>query len=452
MESTQAVNQESATVKRCAEDDSTIVDPGGRAEPGTSPKDGEIEKGRAPPIDPYPDGGLRAWATVAGAWCVSFTTWGFTNSFGVFQVRTQIALGRNFASDISWIGSFQLSMVLFGAVIAGKAFDAGYVRWLLIGGTIIYAASLVGLSFATTYTQIFLAQGVGAGVACGILFLPAASSVSHHFLKRRATALGIFATGSSIGGVVYPILENKLFTGGKVSFGWIVRAVAFLTIGLLIIACLTITTRLPPRKGGAIIDFKHFKDPAFTFYIVGAFLIIWGLYTPMFYLQSYAVKNGVDQNSAFYALSILNAASLFGRLIPNYLADKYGPLTILTPNCILSGILIFLWLPMGKSEAGVIIFAILFGFTSGAYQSMFPASIASMTPQMNQIGIRIAMAFLMVGFAGLTGTPISGAIITHQKGSYVGAAVCSGVMVLVGSGLVAVARLVMVRRKETQFV
>jgi hypothetical protein len=30
-----------------------------------------------------------------------------------------------------------------------------------------------------------------------------------------------------------------------------------------------------------------------------------------------ALENGVDMNLAFYALSILNAGSLFGRLIPN---------------------------------------------------------------------------------------------------------------------------------------
>lgn len=35
--------------------------------------------------------------------------------------------------------------------------------------------------------------------ACGVCVLPAVSSVSHWFRVRRATALGILATGSSIG-------------------------------------------------------------------------------------------------------------------------------------------------------------------------------------------------------------------------------------------------------------
>jgi MFS family permease len=78
------------------------------------------------------------------------------------------------------------------------------MRWLLGGGTLLYAAGLFGLSFATEYWQIFLAQGVACGVACGVVFLAAVSTISHWFKKRRATALGFLATGSSIGGVIYP--------------------------------------------------------------------------------------------------------------------------------------------------------------------------------------------------------------------------------------------------------
>ena len=78
------------------------------------------------------------------------------------------------------------------------------IKHLLCAGTLLYAAGLFGLSFATQYWQIFLAQGVACGVACGIVFLPAVSCISHFFKKRRATALGFLATGSSLGGVIYP--------------------------------------------------------------------------------------------------------------------------------------------------------------------------------------------------------------------------------------------------------
>ncbi|KAK4703975.1 hypothetical protein P7C70_g2241, partial [Phenoliferia sp. Uapishka_3] len=57
-----------------------------------------------------------------------------------------------------------------------------------------------------------------------------------------------------------------------------------------------------------------------------------------------------------------------------------------------------------------------------------------------------------LNFDHAQGTPISGAIITSQNGSYDGAAYCSGAMVLAGTGTILAARQLMVRRKGTQWV
>lgn len=46
-------------------------------------------------------------------------------------------------------------------------------------------------------------------------------------------------------------------------------------------------------------------------------------------IQSYAIaKNLTNENLAFYLLAILNAASTFGRVIPNLIADRIGPVRI----------------------------------------------------------------------------------------------------------------------------
>lgn len=111
--------------------------------------------------------------------------------------------------------------------------------------------SLIGLSFSTTYAEIFITQGLGSGVrppflpppasprhlpplttvlepqlAAGIIFLPAVSSISHYFSKRRAFAVGILMTGSAIGGIIWPVLLNKLFN--EVGFRKGVQACGFI--------------------------------------------------------------------------------------------------------------------------------------------------------------------------------------------------------------------------------
>lgn len=60
--------------------------------------------------DSIPDGGLQAWLQVLGGFMIFFNTWGLLNTFGVFQ--TYYASGDLFtasSSDISWIGSIQVS-------------------------------------------------------------------------------------------------------------------------------------------------------------------------------------------------------------------------------------------------------------------------------------------------------------------------------------------------------
>lgn len=42
----------------------------------------EDDKERSQAEEAFPEGGLKAWATVAGAFCVLFCTFGYLNAFG----------------------------------------------------------------------------------------------------------------------------------------------------------------------------------------------------------------------------------------------------------------------------------------------------------------------------------------------------------------------------------
>jgi MFS family permease len=49
------------------------------------------------------------------------------------------------------------------------------------------------------------------GISGSVLYTPATAVVGHWFLKRRGTATGIVSTGVGLGGVIYPIMLNRLF-------------------------------------------------------------------------------------------------------------------------------------------------------------------------------------------------------------------------------------------------
>jgi MFS family permease len=107
---------------------------------------------------------------------------------------------------------------------------------------------MLSLAKPDQFYQIFLAQGVGIGIAMGLLFLPPIGLIAHYFRRRRAFAMGITVSGSSVGGIILPIMLNKLFQNPSVGFAWGVRACAFLIFGCLALACVMMTPRLPNRR------------------------------------------------------------------------------------------------------------------------------------------------------------------------------------------------------------
>lgn len=146
------------------------------------------------------------------------------------------------------------------------------------------------------------------------------------------------------------------------------------------------------------------------------FFIFIGLYIPFFYMPLYATeKLHTSESLGFYLLAILNAASIFGRIIPNIMADKYGSLNVLIPFILVAGGLIFAWIGI-HNLAGVIVFCILFGFFSGSIVSLPPTALVTLSPDLSVIGTRMGMCFSFAGLGLLIGNPIAGAILAGRSG------------------------------------
>lgn len=88
--------------------------------------------------------------------------------------------------------------MLVGA-LTGPIYDAGYFRALLAVGSFGVVFGFMMLSLAKTYWQVILAQGVCVGLGAGCLFVPSVAILSTYFSTRIATAMGIAASGSSLG-------------------------------------------------------------------------------------------------------------------------------------------------------------------------------------------------------------------------------------------------------------
>lgn len=286
------------------------------------------------------------------------------------------------------------------------------------------------------------------GVAQGMLFLPSLTIVPHHFRRRRALATGIVVTGSSAGGIVIPIMLNKLFQS-RLGFANGVRIGAAMVAVLLILANLMVRTRLPPKSARSSFSRDDLKriltDWPYMTAMAGAFCTNLGLFFPFFYMQLWTIEHGIDQTLAFYTLAIVNAGSVGGRLLPTFLADIVGVYNMLLPCMASSAIL--LWAIFGaKTSAGVIVVSLLFGFSSGAYVSLIPNLLACLARNISEIGVRMGVAFSVVGIAMLVGTPIDGALL-GPKYQWWKVIVFCGIVVSTGFSLMFISRLQYIRTR-----
>lgn len=104
---------------------------------------------------PPPDGGWIAWMQVSMAHIIIFNTWGYINSFGVFQVYLVKHLDRS-PSDVSWVGSIQIFLLFSIGLISGRATDAGLLRLTFAAGWIFQLLALFMTSLCKTYWQLSL--------------------------------------------------------------------------------------------------------------------------------------------------------------------------------------------------------------------------------------------------------------------------------------------------------
>lgn len=454
----------------------------GIEKPDQEPPSRTAEKPRGPQPgsgwhpDDFPDGGLEAWLVVLGGWCGMFSTFGFINCIGVFleyYLSVSGPLHGYSASDVSWITSMEVWGMVFFGIIFGRVFDIFGPRWILIIGTVFFVLGVIMTSLCSQYYQFFLAQGVCTAIASSAIFNACMASLISWFHKYRAAAFGIMISGSSVGGTVLPIIITKLIT--KIGFPWTMRAVGFLFLGLLTITCGTVKTRLPPNPKPLIVRdyFAGFKQPVFSLTLAANFFFFWvgtqelrhsygslgiivaantwtsiqSMFLPYNYILIQAQAAGMDASLANYLLPIVNAVSIFGRIIPGIVADKIGLYNVVITMTTLSAILtLALWIPGAADEAAVIIYAVGFGFASGGVISLIPAMVAQLG-DVRQIGARTGMAFAVQSFGALTGSPIGGAMVSLQHGKYWGLQLFCGLTMSVSALAYMVARWEMVGLK-----
>ncbi|EAW09008.1 putative monocarboxylate permease [Aspergillus clavatus NRRL 1] len=364
-------------------------------------------------VTSIPDGGLKAWIQVFAAFFVYFSTWGNLNTFGAYQTyyETQ-ALFSASSSTISWIGSVQSSLLLILGLATGPLYDAGYFRVLMHSGAFLIVFGTMMISLCREYWQVLLAQGFCVGIGTGLVFIPGVAIISTYFSNRLALATGVAAAGSGLGGIIYPIIFHRLID--RIGFGWTVRAIGLVIFVSLLIPLLIFRVRVKPAGKRKILDLPAFKEPAYTVFVLGAMLAYITINIPFYYIQYFALtKHLAAGDLPFYLLSIITTGSIFGRILPNYLANKIGAFNIISICSIICGGTVVALVDMSNLPGAVIV-SLLYGFFSGAVVSLPPTCFVKLSPDRSLIGTRMGMGYGVMMIGNLIGSPVAGAILQDR--------------------------------------
>ena len=201
----------------------------------------------------------------------------------------------------------------------------------------------------------------------------------------------------------------------QIGFPWATRVIAFIMLATLILPVATMKPRVLTPAKRKLFEFSAFRNPAYVTFVVALTTGFLGLFIPFYYIQFYAeVKHLTPSSLTLYLLAILNTGSIFGRIIPNGLAQKFGPLNILIGCVTITAIVIFTLVPI-YNKGGTVVFCFIFGFFSGTFVSLPPTVFVRLSDDNRSlIGTRLGMGIGIASLGALAGTPIAGAILNHK--------------------------------------
>ncbi|KZS92098.1 MFS general substrate transporter, partial [Sistotremastrum niveocremeum HHB9708] len=349
-------------------------------------------------------------------------------AFGVYEAFYKVNyLSNESSSNIAWIGSVQLALLAGLGLFVGPLSDRGYFYHLVLVSSALYIFSNFMLSITEPqhYYQVFLPQGLGMGLAMGIMYTPCLAVVSDHFPGRsRALAFGIACTGTAFGGIIHPILLNNLINRNGQTFRRAVEISAGFSAGLLLLANVFQREKRPLEEHTK--THLHIvlilREPKYLILCVGyvdsfiarsqssqsgsSIFVYYGSVFPVIYLQLFSVTKGFPMRFSFYLLPMFHTASVVGRILLNFSADRFGSLKVLIITTIGTGAVTFGFLGIG-SPAGMTVVTLLIGFFAGGCDLFLGDSIFLLSRKFVELQPDLALP-------SLSGPPIDGALLTER--------------------------------------
>ncbi|HEV2494695.1 MAG TPA: MFS transporter [Terriglobia bacterium] len=332
------------------------------------------------------------WIVVAAFLNLFFSVGIIYYGFPVFYPSLVQSLGFTRAQLIQgfFIG-FAVAALLLG-VLAGVMIDRWGARPVILAGIWLVGLPLILMGFMARlwhYYVLCIAEVAGYVLTGPI---PNQVLISNWFRAKRGRAMGYAYLGLGVGGVVAPLLINGLIA----RYGW---RRAFEVIGALILVVLFpvaqwVTRSTPEEMGlspdgvpaassqdrGAALSTpdaqsadvrRAVRSPNFWLILAGCTLTIGAIGTVIQHFILFLRDVGYSAAAAARISSGLLMASLAGRVVVGYIADRYRKKNVMALFYFVLGLAIPLLFLAGRPAAAWG-FAAVFGFAMGADYMLIP--------------------------------------------------------------------------------
>ncbi len=333
------------------------------------------------------------WWIVAAAFLNLFFAVGIIfYGFPVFYPALAESLGFTRAQlTQGFLLGFLIAGLPFG-LIAGVVIDRVGARWVILAGAALVGISLMLMGWMTKlwhYELLCIMEVLGY-----VLAGPIANQVlvAKWFEARRGRAMGYVYLGLGLGGVVSPLLSNYLIR----NLGWrhALEIVGLLIMVILIPVGLLVTRSAPADLGllpdGAanearsvvIADSQKFtnrqgdvqaaiRTKNFWLILAGSTLVVGAIGAVIQHFILFLKDQGYSANQASRFFTALLVASLGGRVLVGYLADRFRKKNIMAFFYASLSAAILL-LAFSHNPNTIWIFAAVFGFSMGADYMLIP--------------------------------------------------------------------------------
>lgn len=359
----------------------------------------------------------RAWRVALGAAVASGTGFGTAYTFGPFAdaMADDFGSGRGPTAVV-----FGITLLLFFGlgVLSGPLSErVGARRLVVIGGALVAAGLALTSQVGSVYLG-YLTIGVGVGVGGGMIATPMYATAGGWFLRHRALAMGLVASGNGLGTLLLVPFAESLIDGN----GWrsaylrlaVVDIVLF-TFAALMLAKPPVATVPPP----AIAHMRRITQvPAFRILFATGLLFSVSLFIAFAFVVDFATDDGISSSRAALLVGIIGATSIVGRLGTTALSGRIPAVRLLQACLAAQPVAFILWALSAGSYPMLVAFAITMGIAYGGFVALGP-EVAAVLFGVVGLGGTMGLMFLGAGLGGLLGPTTAGFLADLSDGQMV---------------------------------